>query len=164
VAVTARASKVNIDPAIAYTAGLVHDIGKSVITHALDGKTQAAMRELIASKESSFAEAEKLSLGTDHAEVGECLLRQWGLPELLLEAVAHHHQPVLQPKPQLSAIVHVADVIAHEAGTSPGWASYAMRVDEKAVEALGLGRADVERLIISAYDDIHRVEDIVTST
>ena len=163
VAVAASSSRVNIDPSIAYTAGLVHDLGKIVIAHALDDPTQAAMRELIARKESSLVEAEKCILGTDHAEVGECLLRKWGLPELVLESVANHHKPVLQPQPQLSAIVHVADAIAHEVGASPGWASYAMRVDENAVAALGLGRADIERLTISGYDALHQVEEIVAS-
>lgn len=34
------------------------------------------------------------------------------------------------------AVVHVADVIALEAGTSPGWAIFAMRADENAMDAL----------------------------
>ena len=42
-----KARNINLDPAIAHTAGLVHDLGKIVITHALDEATQRAMRELI---------------------------------------------------------------------------------------------------------------------
>ena len=164
VAVTALSRKTSIDPSIAFTAGLVHDIGKIVITHALDEKTQAAMRELIEKNEHSLVEAEKLIIGTDHAEVGACLLKQWGLPELLVESVANHHQPVIKPKPALSAIVHVADVIALEAGPSPGWASFAMRADESAVEALGLGRENIENLIISAYDALEQVDEMVATT
>lgn len=164
VVVAGKARNINLDPAIAYTAGLVHDLGKIVITHALDEATQRAMRELIDRQESSLLEAERLMLGTDHAEVGACLLRKWGLPELLVEAVANHHHPVIQPQPQLSAIVHVADIIALEAGAAPGWASFAMRAEESAVEALGFGSADIERLIISAADATKQVEEMVSTT
>ena len=163
VAVIAVGRNADIDPAIAYTAGLVHDIGKTVITHALDAATQSAMRELIERKESSLVEAERLILGTDHAEVGACLLKKWGLPEVLVESVAHHHEPVVKPRPQLSAIVHVADVIALEAGPSPGWGSYAMRADEAAMDALHLGGADMERLIICGYDAVEKVEEIAAT-
>ena len=164
VAVTAVAKKVNIDPSIAYTAGLVHDIGKIVITHALDLPTQTKMRELIEKNKNSLVEAEHLVIGTDHAEVGATLLRKWGLPELLIEAVANHHAPPLKPKPGLSAIVHIADVVSLEAGTSPGWGSYAMRADEDAVNALGLNREDIERLVISGYDAAEQVEEMIAAS
>jgi putative nucleotidyltransferase with HDIG domain len=163
VAVTAISRTHDIDPAIAYTAGLIHDIGKTVITHSLDEATQNSMRELIERKESSLIEAEQMIFGTHHAEVGAELLRKWKLPDVLIEAVANHHTPVVKPKPQISAIVHVADVIALEAGPSPGWASYAMRADEGAMDALHLGGADVERLIISGYDAIEKVEEIAAT-
>ncbi len=68
------------------------------------------------------------------------------------------------PKPALSAVVHVADVIALEAGVSPGVASFAMRVDETAVEALGLDRESIETLILSAYDSLARVDEMISST
>ena len=164
VAVTTVAHNTGVDPAIAYTAGLIHDIGKIVITHTLDEDTQAAMRALIERREVSLVEAERIVIGTDHAEVGACLLRKWGLPEVLVEAVANHHAPVSQPKPRLSAIVHVADVIALEAGPAPGWGSYAMRADEAAMDALDLGGADVERLIISGYDAIEKVNEMAAAT
>lgn len=161
VAVTTMARQSDIDPAIAYTAGLVHDIGKIVITHSLDISLQTEMRTLIEKNEHSLLEAERHVLGTDHAEVGACLLKQWGLPPILLEAVANHHRPVLQPRPKLSAIVHVADVIALEAGAAPGWGSYAMRADEAAVEALNLSQKNIENLIVSACDSLDQVDEMI---
>lgn len=151
------------EPSVAYTAGLLHDIGKSVLTHALDEASQTAMRNLIEHHDCSLSEAEQRVIGCDHSEIGECLLRTWGLPPVLLEAVANHHNPGLVPTPQLSAIVHVADIIAHEAGSSPGWASYAMRTDENAAISLGLDQADIERLIIFTYDDVQKVEDLAAA-
>lgn len=162
VAVTALARRSMVDPAIAYTAGLIHDIGKIVITHALTAEAQTTLRQLTEFGSKSLLEAEKEVVGCDHAEVGACLLKQWGLPEVLIESVANHHRPVTTPKPLLSAIVHVADIIALEAGIAPGVASFAMRVDENAVTTLGLEQEHIETLILSAYDSLTRVEEMIS--
>ena len=152
-----------IDPAIAYTGGLIHDIGKIVISRALTPELQAAVLELIGQKEHTLLAAERAVLGTDHAEVGAELLKQWRLPEILIEAVARHHQPVSQPHLKLSALVHVADLIAHEAGRSPGIGSYATIPDEAAITALGLKSEDLEALVIQAHDVLAEVEGITVS-
>lgn len=162
VAVTALARRSSVDPSIAYTAGLIHDIGKIVITHALTTDAQKELRQLIDFGAKSLLEAEREVIGCDHAEVGACLLKQWGLPEVLIESVANHHTPVTKPKPLLSAIIHVADIVALEAGISPGLASFATRVDEEAVEGLGLDREHIEALILSAYDSLARVEEMIS--
>lgn len=162
VAVTALARRSTVDPSIAYTAGLIHDIGKIVITHALHAAAQQELRQLIDFGSKSLLEAEHEVIGCDHAEVGACLLKQWGLPEVLIESVANHHAPVTKPKPLLSAIIHVADIVALEAGISPGLGSFATRVDEEAVAALGLDREHIEALILSAYDSLARVEEMIS--
>ena len=127
-------------------------------------EAQARLRQVIEQGSKSLIEAEREVIGCDHAEVGACLLKQWGLPAMLVEAVANHHAPVAAPVPMLSAIVHVADIVALNAGISPGIASYAMRVDESTVEALGIGREMVEALILSAYDSQARVEEMISTT
>jgi putative nucleotidyltransferase with HDIG domain len=162
--VLAVTHRVQANRSLAYTAGLVHDIGKIIISHALDGKTQAAMRHLVDRGESSMIEAEQTVLGTDHAEVGACLLKTWCLPDSIVEAVANHHKPVIKPHPQLSAVVHVANVIALKAGWSPGWASFATRADEAAVAALGLDSEHVQKLIISAHDSLTDLEGTIATS
>lgn len=164
VAVTALAKRCNIDPSIAYTGGLIHDIGKIVITHTLHSEAQEHLRQIVSFGSKSLVEAEREVVGCDHAEVGACLLKQWGLPAVLVEAVANHHAPTSKPRPLLSAIVHVADIVALEAGISPGLASFAMRVDESAVEALGLDREQLESLVVSAYDSLARVEEMIAAS
>lgn len=147
-----------IDPAIAFTGGLIHDIGKNVISRALTPEHIATLLELIEKSEHTLLAAEYAVLGTDHAEVGARLLRKWRLPELLVEGVANHHKPSFKPHAKLSTLVHVADLIAHEAGNSPGIGSYAAHADEAAVAALGLEQTDLENLVIEAYDTLADVE------
>lgn len=159
-----RAAKhVQIDPPVAYTAGLIHDIGKLVISHALDPDKQNAIRTLIDAGDHSLIEAERAIIGADHAEVGACLLRQWKLPEVLTEAVAGHHHPPTVPRAGLSAVIHIADVIAHQAGSAPGLGSFAVRIAEAALEGLGLNATHLESLVLSAFDSILEVEETIAA-
>ena len=144
--------KFTTDTSIAYTAGLVHDIGKLVIGQALDAAARERLHQIVQAGETSLLQAEKLVIGCDHAEVGACLLQQWRIPEIIVEAVAHHHQPNLDGSGSLSALVHVADAVAHQTGASPGWESFAFSLHESALTFLGLTGADLEALTFAALD------------
>ena len=141
-----------VDPQVAFTAGLLHDIGKLVLSQVLTEDLQGQIRTRIQQERLSRAEAEKQVLGTDHAEVGGCLLQRWGLPEGLVEAVANHHHPLVRPERALSAVTHLADCLAHLSGSAPGWEGYAMRVSDQVVETLGITPARLERMILSVQD------------
>lgn len=156
-----RTSAVVVDPSVSYTAGLLHDIGKIVVNHALDAATRTAIQDLVERREHSLVEAEETVLGTDHAEIGAVLLRKWRLPEIIIEAVANHHRPPVEPKPQLSTVVHLADVLAHEVGASPGWSSFAVRAEEETVEALGISPEQIQNLVIDTCDAIDAVEHML---
>jgi len=155
---------VEIEPSAAYTAALLHDIGKMVISRQLDAGTIAAMRRLVTAGTHSLLEAERAVLATDHAAVGACLLETWRLPDIIVEAVAHHHAPVSSPRPLASAVVHIADMLAHEIGSAPGWDAHAVRADEAAAASLGLHPEKIDRLMVTAYDSLRRVEEMVTNS
>ena len=159
-----RAAKhIQVEVPVAYTAGLIHDIGKLVISYALDPEKQHAVRALLDQGHCSLLEAEREVIGTDHAEVGACLLRQWKLPDVLTEAVAHHHQPCMTPSPGLSAVIHLADVIAHQAGSAPGLGGFAVRPDEAALAALGFNRSHLDSFVMSAFDSLIEVEEAIAA-
>jgi len=150
--------KIGADGSIAYTAGLVHDIGKVVIGQMLDAELRGQIQDILATSDTPLIEAERRIIGCDHAEIGACLLRQWRLPEIIVEAAANHHAPPLADGPQLSAAVHVADAIAHQTGASPGWGSFAITVHADAVSALNLSEADLNNLTFVALDSAENVE------
>ena len=99
-------------------------------------------------------------IGADHPEVGACLLRRWRIPESIVEAVANHHQPVLKPQPALSAIVHVANAVAHEVGSAPGWESFAVPISDAAIKALKIGPKESDKMLMSAYDAVRTVVEL----
>jgi HD-like signal output (HDOD) protein len=98
----------------AFTAGLLHDIGKLVLISIKPDEYRDVMRQSAENK-SLLHVIERVKLGTTHAETGAYLLSLWGLPYSILEAVAWHHYPSSSNLKQFSPLtaVHVANVAEH---------------------------------------------------
>jgi HD-like signal output (HDOD) protein len=66
-------------------------------------------------------EAEREQYGASHAEVGAYLLACWGLPRIVVEAVAHHHRPSNLGRTHFDPVgaVHVAEALAQEMEAVP---------------------------------------------
>lgn len=98
----------------AYTAGMLHDVGKLMLAQNLPQEFDRAL---------SIAEQNKIDLhkaelevfGATHAGVGAYLLGLWGLPPSIVEGVAFHHEPgrTMQTFGTATA-VHVASAIEHQ--------------------------------------------------
>src|SRR5207253_5408230 len=77
------------DPDEAFTAGLLHDVGRLVLaTRFKDAYWTAAAR---ADGAGSMIDVEQEVFGVHHAEVGGWLLEAWGLPPSIVEAARLHH-------------------------------------------------------------------------
>lgn len=81
-----------VKPETAYTAGLLHDIGKVVLDlYLIRSAPLFYQNKDMAGK--SLAAMERESLGTDHLEVGGRLAEQWDLNDSLKAAIRFHDQP-----------------------------------------------------------------------
>ncbi len=96
----------------AFTAGILHDIGKLLLAFGLPHLYRTAA-DKAASEHIPQFEAELAVIGASHAETGAFLLGLWGLPSSLVEAVAWHHQPRLREPREFSALaaVHIANFV-----------------------------------------------------
>lgn len=76
----------------AFTAGLLHDIGRVILSVNLPTEFKM-VDDMMRDEHVSMVEAEKRIFGATHAEVGAYLLGLWGLPSEVVRAVAFHHSP-----------------------------------------------------------------------
>ncbi len=102
----------------AFTAGLVHDIGKLLLNRPLREHLEqlpvaGSMEELLA--------AETSILGFNHAEAGGCLGEAWNFPPYLVETIAKHHEPrqAAEQKDLLRAVA-AANMVAGHVGLGGG--------------------------------------------
>jgi len=100
----------------AFTAGVLHDVGKMIMAGNLP-EWYKEIPKLRASKDLTDFSAELEIFGANHANIGACLLASWGLPLPILEAVAWHHEPQRSSEKDfcLLAAVHAANAFAHQA-------------------------------------------------
>lgn len=121
---------------VAVTAALLHNIGTLVLMARAPEAFQASLSH--ADQEHvSLAEAERAVLGVTHAEVGAYLLRLWGLPEEVIEAVGVHHRPLaMVPALDAGAVVCIAEELATLALSQSS--SPSSELDDATLDALGV--------------------------
>jgi putative nucleotidyltransferase with HDIG domain len=125
------------------SAGLLHDVGKLVISSA-DPKAYRSIADTVAATGSRPYLIENEILGCSHAEVGAYLLGLWGLPSVIVEAVAWHHHPSDSPVSEFSPLtaVHVGSVF--HAQIQPEYRQENSNLDGEFLERIGLADRQAE--------------------
>ena len=80
-----------VPPAEAYLAGLLHDMGKTLLDQYLNRPFCEVIDRL--DGETPICELEREILGFDHTELGQFVTAKWNLPEHLTTAIRYHHAP-----------------------------------------------------------------------
>lgn len=100
----------------AFTAGLLHEVGKVILITVDESSYVQAVQTSGIFKRPIYV-TEKELFGFDHAEVGACLLQRWNLPPNIVAAVLHHHELAgSEPFERLSAVIFLANVLSHSTG------------------------------------------------
>lgn len=151
-----RACRVDVPPD-AFTAALLHDIGKLVLNRFLTPEIVELMRRAQVEGKLSPYQAEVEVIQVHHAEVGGLVAQHWELPERIVKAIQYHHDPD-QDTDQLSAIVYVANKAANKIEPMlPHAHPDELSIAPAVAERIGLGDGALDELCVAAGK---RFEDV----
>jgi HD-like signal output (HDOD) protein len=139
----------------AFVAGLLHDIGKLVLFDHCRPEFDAALRtareELVA-----LHQAERLLLGTDHAEIGGVLAEHWRLPRGLRGPIRGHHAFTADDK--LTGIVYLANALSKAKQIGSAGNLLLEPLDGHTLASLGLDEPAVLRLMGRLRREVERAK------
>lgn len=155
--VLARHLHVNQD--YAFTAGLLHDIGRLVLATYFRREYEMAItyRNL---HDCQWLEAEQEVMGVDHVMAGVALAEHWNFSDSIRYAIAGHHKPENQKVHSLASIVHVANAIVHALDLSGTEDDLVPPVSPNAWEGLGLNEDVYQHVFHETellFDEVSRV-------
>ena len=144
------------DQATGFTAGLMHDIGKVVLSLFVEQKFHEIM-EVVEQEGVSFQAAEKIILGVDHAEMGGEMARMWDFPDRLRLAITYHHLD----KPEaytddLILLVYLGDILTMMFGQDLGTDGLAYTGYPEVLKHFHLREKNLQKILLqfgSAWDE-----------
>ncbi|MBC8316718.1 MAG: HDOD domain-containing protein [Desulfobulbaceae bacterium] len=151
--------RIYISPEIAFTGGLLHDIGKAIVSSYLGDVSKKIVEAIDRGVVKDFHEAEKRLLGVDHAMVGFEVARHWNLPEILQNIIRYHHTPSEAPemfKP-IVYCVHLGDILAMMAGYGTGSDTLYYPLDDRYSDFIDLSEDELHLLILEIDEKFEQV-------
>jgi putative nucleotidyltransferase with HDIG domain len=134
-------------------AGLLHDLGKLVLNQTVAVHYQAALEHARVTQ-CHIGKAERDVFDTDHSEVGAWMAQRWHLPEPLCSVLRYHHEPDMAIEGRkMTAVVHVADVLARAMDYGDPLDTTMPPFDADVLRDLCLNDAQILRALDSAEQD-----------
>jgi putative nucleotidyltransferase with HDIG domain len=148
-------------PEGAFTAGLLHDIGKNFFEQYMHKEYRDVLK-YAKEKNITIYQAEQEKLSIDHAVVGKMMAEKWNLPHELAAGIAAHHHPEGEDEESVMAhIINVADIICKKKGIGFSGDSVVMPVSKEGRELFNLDEAGEADLMSSLDKELKEAEAFV---
>lgn len=155
IAARVLAKQIGLDAEIAFTVGVLHDIGVLV----LDSRFSDEYAEVLKYYDENSCqryEAEEKILGFEHSLVGAGLAEHWRLPKIIVSSIANHHMSYLTLSSPVVDLISIADVVSKNIEIKVEGDEFIAELDHGAMERIGLDvlmidgcRDEIERSIAS---------------
>jgi len=143
-------------PEDSFTAGLLHGVGLLVLDQYFND-VMRSIQERVEDGGLTLLEAEEEELGFDHPYLGSHLLKLWGLPKQVVDAVEYQTQlDALSGDRRLAATVHLGDIFSRTLGYGDAGEPTLPAVQPLALEALGLTSSALPVMVEMVDSDIER--------
>ncbi len=153
-------SNSTINPDLAFTAGLLHDIGKALISDYLQGTASDVLQKIENNEFSDYLAAEEELIGFDHPRAGYELALVWKLPEPIAEVIRFHHTPAEASEEfrELVYAVHLGDNIAMMGGCGTGADSMQYMLDTNYTQYVDLHPNALANIMLVVNEDYEKLE------
>ena len=149
-----------MDPSEAFVRGLLHDVGKIVLTNSAPERCRKAAAAAIKNNKPFFV-AEYEEFKFHHGTVGAVLMEVWGLSQPLIDTSLYHHHieewdRIDEDSLPLVSIVVLADQLVNHFGINVGSRETELHLAEPCLDLLGLDPGSVEELepnIVGQFED-----------
>ena len=147
----------------AYTAALLHDIGKTVLNHYVKAYFDSILN-LVREKKMRFLDAERQVLGIDHQQLGTMIARRWKFPVEVTTAIEYHHYP-LQAKEHrtLVSIIHIADRMVSAMGIGCGVDSLMQPNQDEVFVELGITSRMVDQCLVELVEALRETKQFLAT-
>lgn len=155
--------KAGISADFAFTAGLLHDIGKAFLSDFMENTAGTILERIENKQTDDYLKAEGDLLGITHTDAGCLLADYWKLPEPLKVVIAHHHQPVQAPEDYraLTYCVHLGDIISMMGGCGTGADTLQYSLDPGYSDYLDLKPAKLAEIMLEVEEEFSKIADSI---
>lgn len=161
-----KQSGAEINAELAFTAGLLHDIGKALISDYLQGRVPEAVALLSEADSFDYLSAEEKLIGFDHTRAGYELALAWQLPPELTEVIRYHHEPAqaaAEYRPLVYA-VHLGDNIAMLGGYGTGSDSMRYKLDQKYSDYIHINANTLASIVLTVDSEYQKLQESFTGS
>ncbi len=162
----AKLPQITADADEAFTAGLLHHIGKTALANSHPDEYEQVIQRVYNEK-IGFIDAETDQFGFNHSELGGAIATQWNLPESLVSVISSHHNAgALASLPEeiarLTALTTITSTCLTKLGI--GRSGPVDEIDPSALPAwafLDLGDDDIDPILQACADQAKAAQELV---
>ena len=156
-------AKEEVSADIAFTAGILHDIGKAVLSEFMNGSAGDIVSKIDAGDAADYISAEQEMLGMDHCTVGFEVARLWKLAGPLPEIIRFHHTPARAQEEVRAPVyaVHLGDIIAMMGGTGTGSDDMMYCLDAGFSDYIKISQSDLEKIMLDVEVEFKRTRSSI---
>lgn len=150
---------------LAFTAGLLHDVGKLAIEEAMPKSFEKIVKEA-RDTNASMSTIEQKHLGLDHALIGKRLAQKWQLPNEVVMGIWLHHSDAEVitrniPGAKIAGVIRLADILARQGGFGVSGSCDQCEGIVELANALNLSAGQLEQIKQRFASEVSRRGDLL---
>ncbi|MEN6309808.1 MAG: HDOD domain-containing protein, partial [Anaerohalosphaeraceae bacterium] len=144
---------------LAFTAGLLHDIGKTALDEVMPKTFEQLVLQALQKKQ-NLTTVEQDNLGLTHALLGKRLAEKWRLPDAIVNAIwLHHADPRIlleMPYGRLVMVTMLADELARKSGIGQSGSYQTPDQDSMLATLLGLNEQQISQIMTQLPEQVEQ--------